>query len=129
MQKTISLHDTIVPMIKSVNISNIFGKWNINVDTPFGEQNYTLSIDGFGQLKGNDFYLYYEGLSGSIQHEKGTIAFSNAQFEGVTFHCSVKTEFPISSTISITADLIEDNKISGILEIDKYLVTSFIAVK
>ena len=116
-------------MTQSVNISSIFGKWNIDVNTPFGKEHYTLNIDGFGKLKGNDFYLYYEGLSGSIEHEKGTIAFSNAEFEGVTFHCSVETEFPIKSTVSITADLIEDNKISGMLEIDQYLVTSFIGVK
>jgi hypothetical protein len=116
-------------MTQSVNISNIFGKWNIDVNTPFGKENYTLKIDSFGELKGNDFYLYYEGLAGSIQHDKGIVNFKNAQFEGKTFHCSVETEFPIKSTISITAELIEDDKISGMLEIDQYLVTSFIGVK
>jgi hypothetical protein len=116
-------------MTQTVNISNIFGKWNIDVNTPFGKEKYILNIDTLGQLKGSDFYLYYEGLAGSIQHDKGTVNFTNAQFEGKTFHCSVKTEFPIKSTISITADLIEDNKISGMLEIDQYLVTSFVGVK
>lgn len=34
MQKTLLPHDTIVAMIKSVNMSNIFGKWNIDVYIP-----------------------------------------------------------------------------------------------
>ena len=116
-------------MNQSVNISSIFGKWSINVDTPFGKENYTLNIDSLGELKGSDFYLYYDGLKGSIEHDKGVVNFSNAEFTGKKFYCSVETNFPISSTISITADLIEDDKISGTLEIDQYVVTSFIGVK
>jgi hypothetical protein len=116
-------------MTQSINISSIFGKWNIDVNTPFGKEKYTLNIDTFGPLKGSGFYLDYDGLAGSIEHDKGSIPFTNAKFEGVTFHCSVETEFPIKSTVSITADLIDDNKISGMLEIDNYLVTSFIGVK
>jgi hypothetical protein len=41
----------------------------------------------------------------------------------------VQTEFPIKTTVSITADLIENNKIAGILKMDQYLTTSFIGVK
>ena len=116
-------------MNETINIANIFGKWNIDVDTPFGKEKYTLNINTFGPLKGSGFYLDYDGLAGSIEHQKGSVSFTNAKFEGITFHCSVETEFPIKSTISITADLIEDNKISGMLEIDQYLVVSFIGIK
>jgi len=113
-------------MTQSLNIASIFGKWNIDVNTPFGKENYTLSIDTFGSLKDHEGYDY---LIGSISHQKGFVHFNNGEFKNNTFHCSVETEFPINSTISITADLIEDNKISGMLEIDQYLVTSFIGVK
>lgn len=116
-------------MIQTSNIANILGKWNIDIDTPFGKEKYTLNINSFGPLKGSGFYLNYDGLAGSIEHEKGAIAFTNAKFEGVTFYCSVETDFPIKSTVSITADLIEDSKISGTLEIDQHLVTSFIGIK
>lgn len=116
-------------MTETLNIANIFGKWNIDVHTPFGKEKYTLNINTFGPLKGSGFYLDCDGLAGSIEHDKGSIAFTDAKFEGVTFHCSVETDFPIKSTISITADLIENNKISGMLEIDQYLVTSFIGIK
>ena len=116
-------------MNQTLNIANIFGKWNIDINTPFGKEKYTLNINTFVPLKGSGFYLDYDGLAGSIEHEKGSIAFTNAKFEGVTFHCSVETDFPIKSSISITANLVEDNKITGMIEVGQYLITSFVGVK
>jgi hypothetical protein len=116
-------------MTQTFNIINIFGKWNIDVDTPFGKEKYTLNIDTFGPLKGSGFYLDYDGLQGSIEHDKASIAFTGAKFEGTTFFCSVETDFPIKSSISITANLVEDNKITGMIEVGQYLITSFVGVK
>ena len=105
-------------MTQIINSLNILGKWTLAVNTPFGEEQYILNIE-----TANSFF------SGSVSHEKGSSTFDNATFEHNIFHCSLETEFPIKTTISITADLIEDNKISGVLEIDQYLVTSFVGVK
>lgn len=110
-------------MNQTVNISSIFGKWNIDVNTPFGKENYTLSI-ATNMLQDN-----INCVAGSIYHEKGSVAFNDARFENDIFHCSVETEFPIKSTISITAEFVEENKMSGMLEIDQYLITSFIGVR
>lgn len=113
-------------MTKFINTLNIFGKWNIDVNTPFGKENYTLNVDTIGLIKN---HIGYDCFIGSIDHKKGSVSFTDAKFENNTFYCSVETEFPIKTTVSITANLIEDNKISGMLEIDQYLITSFIGVK
>lgn len=116
-------------MLESVNITNFLGKWSIDVDTPFGIEKFTLIIEGFGPLKGDGFYITYDGLIGSIEHEKGSVKFNNGILNKNVFQCSVQTEFPIKSNVVITADLISNNKISGTVEIDKYLRTCFIGYK
>ena len=105
-------------MIESNNVTNISGNWKITVDTPFGKEQYSLNIEN---AEGN--------LSGSVSHEKGSSAFRSASFEHNTFHCSMETEFPIKATVSITADLIEGNKLAGTLQIDQHLITSFVGAK
>lgn len=113
-------------MIEFNDTSKLFGKWTIIVNTPFGKEDYILNIDGIESVKDSN---QNNCLIGSIHHEKGSVSFDDASFENNTFHCSVQTEFPIKSTISITAELTQDNQISGMLEIDQYLVTSFVGVK
>jgi hypothetical protein len=105
-------------MTQVINSSDILGKWTLSVDTPFGEEQYVLNIE-----TANCFF------SGSVSHEKGSSTFHSASFEHNTFHCSMETEFPIKATVSITADLIEDNKLTGTLQIDQYLITSFVGAK
>lgn len=105
-------------MTQAINPLGILGIWTLSVDTPFGEEQYVLNIE-----TANSFF------SGSVSHEKGSSAFHSASFENNTFYCSMETEFPIKATVSITADLIENNKIAGILEMDQYLTTSFIGVR
>jgi hypothetical protein len=105
-------------MTQVINALDILGKWTLYVNTPFGEEQYVLNIE-----TANSFF------SGSVSHEKGSSAFHSASFENNTFCCSMETEFPIKATVSITADLIEDNKLTGTIQIDKYLITSFIGVK
>jgi hypothetical protein len=100
------------------NSLDILGKWTLSVNTPFGEEDYALNIEAT-----NSFF------SGSVSHEKGSSVIYDASFVDNTFHCFVQTEFPIKTTVSITADLIENNKIAGILKMDQYLTTSFIGVK
>ena len=112
--------------MKSIDISHIFGKWNIDVDTPFGKEYYTLNIDAINLLNENVGSKY---ITGSISHEKGSVSFDKASLDNNRFYCLVETEFPIKSTVSITSELIDYNKMSGMLEIDQYLVTSFIGVK
>ena len=105
-------------MTQVINPLDILGKWTLSVNTPFGEEEYVLNIQ-----ETNSYF------SGSVSHEKGSSAIYDASFVDNTFHCFAQTEFPIKTSISITADLIENNKIAGILEMDQYLITSFIGVK
>ena len=105
-------------MTKIINSLDILGKWTLYVNTPFGEEEYVLNVE-----ETNSFF------SGSVSHEKGSSIIYDARFVDNTFYCFVQTEFPIKTTVSITADLIEDNKIAGIIEMDQYLTTSFIGVK
>jgi hypothetical protein len=119
----------IIPMNESFDMTKIFGKWNINVDTPFGKENYTINIDSFGELKGNDYYLYYEGLAGSVEYEKNIVLFDNASFLDGTFKCVFNVEFPIKATVNLQASVIDDNKMFGSLQIDQYVETLFIGVR
>ena len=105
-------------MTEIINPLDILGKWTLSVNTPFGKEEYVLNIE-----ETNSFF------SGSVSHEKGSSEIYDARFVDNTFYCFLRTEFPIKTTISITADLIEDNKMAGILEMDQYLITSFVGVK
>jgi len=105
-------------MTQIINSLDILGKWTLSVNTPFGKEEYVLNIE-----ETNSYF------SGSVSHEKGSSEIYDASFVDNTFYCFVQTEFPIKTTISITADLIKNNEIAGILKMDQYLTTSFIGVK
>jgi hypothetical protein len=105
-------------MTQIINSLNILGKWTITVNTPFGQEQYMLNIETANSV-----------FCGSMSHEKGSVPFNNATFHHNTFHCSAETEYPIEATVSLTADLIEDNKITGTIEVGQYLITSFVGVK
>ena len=105
-------------MTKTLNIANIFGKWNITVDTPFGKEQYLLTLEN---ADGN--------LSGLISHQKGIAPLTNASFIDGTFKCSLDVEFPIKATVNLQASIIDDNKMFGILQIDQYLKTLFIGAR
>ena len=105
-------------MIESNNASNIAGEWKITVDTPFGKEQYSLSLDN---VDGN--------LSGLILHEKCTATVVNASFINQTFKCSLNVEFPIKATVNLRANIVDDNKMFGTLQVDQYLETLFIGVR
>jgi len=105
-------------MNKVFSKEKILGKWNLIVDTPFGKEEYTLNID---QDQGN--------LIGHVQHEKGFVEVMQPIFSNGTLACLIETDFPIKSSVLIKADLIEDNVMSGSLQVDEYLFTSFVGEK
>lgn len=98
--------------------TKILGKWDITVDTPFGKEQYTLSLDS---IDGN--------LSGFVSHEKGNANLTNGSFQDETLNCSLDVEFPIKATVNLQASLIDADKLFGTLQIDQYLQTLFIGVR
>jgi hypothetical protein len=96
----------------------IIGKWDLIVDTPFGKEKYTLKIDQDG-----------DHLLGYVESEKGSAKIIEPTFNDDTLIFHVETEFPITSSVFIEANLIEDNTMSGSLRVDEYLLTSFIGKK
>jgi hypothetical protein len=105
-------------MNESNNPINIDGNWNITVDTPFGKQKYSSSIDS---LNGN--------LTVSISHEKGIAILTNASFVDGMFSGLLEVEFPIKATVTLQASIIDNNKMFGTLLIDEYLETMFVGVR
>jgi hypothetical protein len=94
------------------------GKWDITVDTPFGKEQYSLNIDSVN-----------DALSGSISHDKGSAALTDASFLDGTFKCLLNVEFPIKATVNLHANIVDDNKMFGTLLIDQYLETLFVGVR
>lgn len=105
-------------MTESSSALNIVGKWDITVDTPFGKEQYLLSIQNTG---GN--------LSGFVSHEKGNVVLSDVCFVDETLKCSLDVEFPIKATVILQASVIDDNKMFGTLQVDQYLETLFIGAR
>lgn len=105
-------------MIEPNSLLNITGRWNIAVDTPFGKEQYLLSLNNV------DGKLY-----GLVSHEKGIVPLTNIYIVDRTFKCSLDVEFPIKATVNIQANIIDDNKMFGTLLIDEYLETLFVGVK
>jgi len=105
-------------MIESSNLLNITGKWNITVDTPFGKEQYSLSIEN---KDGN--------LSGLASHDKGSATLINTSFLDGTLKCSLNVEFPIKATVKLQASVVDDNKMFGTLQVDQYLETLFIGAR
>lgn len=105
---------------------NIFGSWQCLVNTPFGTEKYILNINSLGTLKDLDGYDY---LLGTIVHEKGSSVIKDAIFKKNKLFCSTEVDFPIKAKITIEAEIIEENKLSGSIKIDEYLKTSFVGEK
>jgi hypothetical protein len=105
-------------MIESNNTINLSGNWKITVDTPFGKEQYSLNVDSSNG-----------GLTGLVSHEKGLASLTNASFIDGTFKCSLEVEFPIKATVKLQANVIDDNKMFGTLQVDEYLETLFIGAR
>lgn len=105
-------------MIESNNASNINGNWDITVDTPFGKEKYSLNIDSSNA-----------SITGSISHEKGIVILTDASFIDGSFKCLLNVEFPIKATVNLQANVIDDNKMFGTLQVDQYLETLFIGAR
>ena len=105
-------------MIESNNASDIAGEWKITVDTPFGKEQYSLSLDNVDGI-----------LTGLVFHEKGMASLIDPSFVNGAFKCLLEVEFPIKATVSLQASIIDDNKMFGTLHVDQYLETLFVGVR
>lgn len=98
----------------------IVGTWNVKVDTPFGIDSYSFVVEPFdAELESN------VTINGSVSDQKNSIPFNNGRIDNNVFYCSFNTEFPISSTVFVEINKVEENKIFGKVKIDEYLSTSF----
>ena len=103
-------------MKKTFDSDNIFGKWKVKVTTPFGPEDYILSIDSL---------ITQNNICGSVSDQKNIMNFNNGKLDDNSFSCSFDTDFPIKSTVYIQIDQVENEKISGSVKIDNYLFTLF----
>lgn len=108
------------------NLAEIFGKWTIIVDTPFGEEDYVLEINSMGQIQELDGGDY---LFGSIFHPKAKININNGTYLNKIFSCSFNIDFPIKCSVVMSGTVTGSNKMSGTISIDKYVTVSFKANK
>jgi hypothetical protein len=105
-------------MNESNNPTNINGDWNITIDTPFGKQKYSTNIDGLN-----------DNLTMLISHEKGIATLIGGSFVDGILNGSLEVEFPIKATVTFQANVIDDDKMFGTLQIDQYLETLFIGAR
>jgi hypothetical protein len=102
-------------MTQTADTVKILGKWKLSVDTPFGKEQYSLSVES---IDGE--------LAGFVFHEKGTASLVNLSFVNQTFKCSLHVEFPIKAIVNLKANVMDNNKMFGTLQVDQYLKTLFI---
>lgn len=76
-------------------MSNPAGTWNVNVSTPFGDQQLSISI----VVDGSD-------VSGVATHESGTYPFSGGTYvnDKVTFEVSLTSPIKADLKIKVQAD-------------------------
>jgi len=96
---------------------NFLGKWNLKIDTPFGEEECYFDISILDNI------AHYK-----IYNEKG---FVNLQQKNNTKNFIMlvgKTEFPIPCTLTMNLSLDDDN-LFGQIKVDNYLQVNFVGEK
>jgi len=92
----------------------MLGKWKISVNTPFGEEIFILNI-----------FSNEQGFYGDVQNNNGTLKINSIIFlDNKSIHWKETTQVPIDATINFTG-LINNNLMTGFVEIDEYLRVPF----
>lgn len=96
---------------------SIFGKWEIVVSTPFGNEDFAMEL--------------FENLSGVFSHYKGFVNFKDARIsdDGKELSIFANTDIPISTTISINAQIENSTNMRGVVQIGEYALCNFSALK
>lgn len=87
----------------------MFGSWKTIVETPFGDEEYIISIHKDGA---------------TIHHQTGDVEIDIYSYSDNTFFFQTKLEFPIQCRMLIQGKY-HDNKIFGTIQVDTYLKTIF----
>jgi len=92
----------------------MIGKWNLSVNTPFGDELYTF-----------DFFSDKEGYYGIIGNEKGFLKCTNIKVVDHKFiSWKEKVTTPIEASVKLDAT-VEGNLMFGSVQIDEYLKVNF----
>lgn len=105
-------------MNESSTSEKFLGKWNLDVNTPFGKENYSLTINPETLPAANDNPVNASGL---ITDGKNSTIYSNGRIVDNNFYCSMEVEFPIKAKVLLSLNSVEDKSISGFVQIDNYL--------
>jgi len=87
----------------------MFSVWKCTVDTPFGGEEYLMSITADGAI---------------VQHHTGNVSMEMYSYHDNRFFFQKTLDFPIQCRLLIDGKY-EDEKITGTIQIDTYLKLSF----
>ena len=92
----------------------MFGKWKLSVDTPFGDEVYTL-----------DLFSDQNGFYGIIGNDKGFLKLTNIKIsDGKFIYWEEKTDTPIKAKVIFNGS-VEGKLMFGSIKIDEYLNVNF----
>lgn len=88
----------------------MYGDWNCEVETPFGKENYKISL---------------EENKAVIKHHTGNVLVDDVEYIDNKFFLKKKMDFPITCSVFISG-VVDDEKITGSIYVDDYLKVKFI---